>query len=380
VSAALCVGVLSVLGVLFLAWPFTLWFALAVIGIKDRIAVEIFSGTAGLLLCAPALYVGLIFGRFVLRAAPPRTSGRPRVVVFVVLVLIGAWALLTVLYFAREMEVDLAYKLIFGLTCALWLAGIFVLVGSRHLRPRAFLQRPYLLYLRRFSTFADRAVIAVILKHSPADVPVVFLTPTRSGFGDWNPFLVCFAGMKFRHPFRSSPYILRAADADWEPVAKELVEHANLVIVDDSEGSDAIRTELEMIGSADRWARTVIIGDAQAPAAASRPPQAHKKGTRVVYRKSWLRAWPRLVGGLTGLVLVWPLLWFFSSYLVAFLIGQVRAFGYDLEPLMGGYREVIPVALLVLLPYGYFAFFVRPAIDRTFQRQLLTLVREAPTP
>ena len=138
VSAALCVGFLTVLGILFLAWPVTLWFALAVIGIKDPASVEIVTGTAGLLLCAPALYVGLIFGRFALRAMPPRTSGRPRVVLFVVLVSIGASALLAVLYLAREMEVALAYKLIFGLSCSLWLVGLFGLVGSRHLRPRAF--------------------------------------------------------------------------------------------------------------------------------------------------------------------------------------------------------------------------------------------------
>ena len=95
----------------------------------------------------------------------------------------------------------------------------------------------------------------------------------------------------------------------------------------------------------------------------------------MVYGKSWIRALPRLVGGLTGLLLIWPLLWFFSGYLLTFLVARVQAYGYDLEPSIGGYREVIPLALLVLLPYGYLAFFVRPAIDKTFQRQLLTLVQ-----
>jgi hypothetical protein len=203
-SAALCACFVITVGILFLMWPMSAWFGLLLFGIKDRASVEIFSGFMGLLLCAPAPYAGVIPGRFVLRAAPPRISGGRRIGLFVSLAVVGASALLPTLYFAKEMQVDLAYKLLFCLSTGLVLVGLYVLVGSRYRRTRELLGKRYVLFLRRFSTFADRAVMSVIMRASPPGVPVVVLTPTSSRRGDWDPYMVCVAGLKLRHPIRST--------------------------------------------------------------------------------------------------------------------------------------------------------------------------------
>jgi hypothetical protein len=63
----------------------------------------------------------------------------------------------------------------------------------------------------------------MVLKQAASGVPVVFLTPTLSRPGDWEPFLVGFAGLKLLHPWQSMPIILRAPDDDWQQVADELI-------------------------------------------------------------------------------------------------------------------------------------------------------------
>jgi hypothetical protein len=73
----------------------------------------------------------------------------------------------------------------------LWAIAATGLLIRHHYKRRAFLERPFVLFLRRFSTFSDRAVVAVILRQAAYNVPVVFLTPTLSRPGDWDLFL-CF--------------------------------------------------------------------------------------------------------------------------------------------------------------------------------------------
>ena len=96
-----------------------------------------------------------------------------------------------------------------GVSVMIWVFGASGPLLLRHRKPRRLLDRPFVLFLRRFSTFADRAVIAMVLRQAPSGMPVVFLTPTRSQPGDWDPFVVGFAGMKLWHPFRSVPIVLR---------------------------------------------------------------------------------------------------------------------------------------------------------------------------
>jgi hypothetical protein len=185
-----------------------------------------------------------------LRAAPPHLSGKIRIIPLGLLILIASGTALVIADLLPELHIYLSDQLLFVGSTVVWLAGALILVGSRQLRPRAFLDKPFVLYLRRFSTSSDRAVISVVLKASPSGVPVVFLTPTRTRAGDWNPFLIGFAGIRVRNPFRSTPIILRAKDDEWEGAAEELIHHARLIIIDMSEGSGAIQMEIALISKA----------------------------------------------------------------------------------------------------------------------------------
>jgi hypothetical protein len=209
-----------------------------------------------LLVPLAALSSGVPFGRFLIRVLPPRFSGARRTVAFWI---VGALAILVIIWDLRFVMAaltlgssDLLPAIIaLALFCvppAAWLLGATGPLVLRHRHPRAFLDRPYVLFLRRFSTFSDRSILGLVLRQAPAGKPIVFLTSARSQPGDWNPFLVGFAGMKLWHPFRSVPIMLRANDADWQQVAEELIARASTILIDTSEGSGSITTEVELIG------------------------------------------------------------------------------------------------------------------------------------
>src|SRR5262245_6299505 len=207
------------------------------------------------------------------------------------------------------------------LFAALWAIGAVGPLILRNHRPRAFLARPFVLFLRRFSTFADRTVVALILRQAKAGVPVVFLTPTRSKPKDWDPFLVGFAGLKLLRPLGSVPMVLRARDNDWQRGANELVDHAQTILVDTSEESTALRTEAEMINTAKRWTDTVCLRNiAYTPGSGQDPLDAFDNARYIDYSKSWRRALPRLAVSLAIVILTALLIAVFAVSGVSILL------------------------------------------------------------
>jgi hypothetical protein len=245
----------------------------------------------------------------------------------------------------------------------LWASVALGLPVGRHRRRRAFLDQPFVLFLRRFSTFSDRAVIALILRQARYNVPVVFLTPTQSRPEDWDVFLVGFAGLKLLHPLRSAPIVIRARDDAWQAAADELIRRAHTILLDASETSGALRAETEMLDRADRWSDTVCLR----LLVPGKDPVAGFSGVRTIdYTKSWVRAIPRMAIGL--LVVLLGAAFFFpfafaavSAYVSLFLVG------------------VITVAAAA---YYYYSAFVRPTINREAKVALKTVLHavEAPAP
>ena len=229
----------------------------------------------------------------------------------------------------------------------IWMCGSLGPLLLRHRKPQRLLERPFVLFLRRFSTFSDRAVIALVLRQAPSGMPVVFLTPTRSRPGDWDPFVVGFAGLKLWHPFQSTPIVLRARDERWRQIAEELISRARLILLDMSEVSNALQAEVEMITRAGRWSDTVCLRHEASDAG----PDTESSGVSseaqtIVYKKSWVRALPRMLTGL-----------FF-----------VVAVGLALELLVGIFAALAAV-------FFYVSTFVRPAINRKFRTALRTRLR-----
>jgi hypothetical protein len=284
-------------------------------------------------------FPGMVIGRFLLRAIPPRLSGKRRKGV------IGCFALLTILWvvtsffnfqdfnsigpisltpeakeslkkiaegFQLKVFSPAAIQTLLFLMAVFWWLGFGVPVGVRHLNPRYFLKRPFVLLLRRFSKFPDRTVQHALLKYTPAGKPVAFLTPTRSRAGDWNPFGIGFSGIKLWRPIRSMPVILRSTNEDWRRAAQELINYAEIIVLDVSEGSGAIQSEIDMIEAADRWHNGVILekeGKADTNVAEQIAQFSAKGAKVVVYKKSWIRALPRLIFGfLATLLIITPFL------------------------------------------------------------------------
>jgi hypothetical protein len=190
------------------------------------------------------------------------------------------------------------------LLATFWTTGVIGLLMRRSRTMRSFLDRPFVLFLRKFSTFADRAVIASMLKQATHSVPIVFLTPTHSRPRDWDPYLVCFAGLKLLHPWRSAPIVIRERDDAWQRTADELIRRARTILLDTSETTTALREEAEMLDRACRWPSTVCLSLSAHKARPDPAPMRSFGAVRTIgYTKSWLRALPRMVLGVPIVIL-----------------------------------------------------------------------------
>jgi len=323
------------------------------------------------------LALGVSLGRFLLRALPPRFSERARrgwlgtigaitlcaVIVGLLVLGLSVFAILRpdspapILSDPALASVGLSFLLaVFYMSCAIYA------VILRNWKPRAFLDRPFVLFLRRFSTFSDRAMVSLVLREAASGVPVVFLTPEVSRPGDWDPFVVGFAGFKLLHPWRSMPIVLRASDDDWQAAADELMRRSRIILLDTSETSSAMRTEAEMIDHAGRWSDTVSLRLFARDASLDEDPFGGSTGTRLIeYRKSWVRAFPRMAIGLVIVLIACEFVTFPLS-----LIGPIFL------------RFSALILTIAVAFYAYYSVFVRPTIDRKANLALRAVLRAGP--
>jgi hypothetical protein len=312
--------------------------------------------------CLFVLGLGVASGRFLLRAVPPtisnQSSRRRFWPVALYIAFIGVY--ICGVSLGLVMDTDTIppvfmmepKTILVGIPFVIaWTFGVIGLLIHRHHRPRAFLDRPFVLFLRRFSTFSDRAVTALILQQASKTVTVVFLTPTFSQPRDWDPYLVGFAGLKLWRPWRSTPIVVRAQDDSWEGAADELIRRAHTILLDISDTSSALRTEAEMLDRTDRWPDTVCLRLLVPNAGSEKKPVGG--GVRTIdYEKRWVRAVPRMLIGLPVVL---------AGAFIAIPLGQFGLAGL--------------VVLLVACAAYYYSVFVRPSIDRKTRSALRKLFR-----
>lgn len=223
----------------------------------------------------------------------------------------------------------------------------------------AILDRPFVLFLRRFSSFSDRAVVSLVLREAASGVPVVFLTPELSRPGDWDPFVVGFAGFKLLHPWQSIPIVLRASDHDWREAADQLIRRSRTILLDTSETSSAMRAEAEMIDNAGRWSDTVCLRLFARNGSPSNDPFGGSTGARLIeYRKSWVRALPRMAIGFVIVLIVYEVL---AGPLL--FIGSIFM------------RSSALILTATMASYAYYSVFIRPTIDRKTKIALRAVLR-----
>lgn len=284
----------------------------------DSIPEFIGHAVGDLILLPPVIYFGVAFGRFLLRAAPPLLSGRVRfgVLLISLLPILGFTLLLGLILFYiitsgesfpvnRSLLISTAHIATLFL---IWCAACAFSLLRRHLKSVSFLDRPFVLFLRRFSKFSDRAVLNLVLRQTPPGKPIVFLVPARSRAEDWNPFLVGFAGMKFLHPFRSIPIILKSDDSEWIKAVKLLIDRAQIIILDISETSGAIEAEYELISEAACWQKMIFLKNDSAKMAYEFEQNIRPSDSRIIYyRESWIRGIPRMLLGFYVIVISFPI-------------------------------------------------------------------------
>lgn len=203
-------------------------------------------------------------------------------------------------------------------------------------------------------------MINLVLRQTPASKPVVFLVPTRSRVGDWNPFLVGFAGMKLLHPLRSVPLCVKSRNTEWEEAIQNLIRQAQFVVVDISEKSSAIEAELAMIDLAGCWQKTILLEEVSKKTLLERARTSESEVLQIIrYRKSWIRGIPRmLLGYLAMHVTLIPI--------VLIIIQTINTFWIRIACMLLG---------ILFLGWLYVSFFVRPSIDRNSKISLKKLLR-----
>jgi hypothetical protein len=277
------------------------------------------------------------------------------------------------------------YKILQFMSALFWWFGFAIPIFQRHWTPHKSLERPFVLFLRRFSTYADRSVNNALLKVSPAGKPVAFLTATQSRAKDWNPFQVGFSGIKLKRPFRSMPIILRSNNENWKKAALELIRKSEEIVMDLSEGSGAIQTEIDMIDQAGRWSDTIILM-AQEKAEGEEPELikrfAEKGATIINYTKSWWKAIPRLLFGLpaAGLfsapLFLLPILFAMVVNAVLGWIGGPQAESAPLNIMaLGPTLKYFSVVFVLGWFWLFYVFFVHPTFGKKAKQALKKRVR-----
>jgi hypothetical protein len=243
-------------------------------------------------------WAGVPVARYLLRAFPLRPeAGRRWGCALMLLLSVVAGVVAVVYLFAlgysdTDRPADLRPRAIPTLI------GLIIFVSQMALALRVYassrdrLDKPFIVYLRRFRSFSDRVVFQAVLEAAPAGVPVATLVRTSGGPRDLNPWMIGFSGYRFRRPLASVPLPFVTADANWEQHARSMLERAACIVVDGSQDSPAMATEYGLIRNLGLAKKTVVLRDV-----ASTSSPVHFPGAEIVdYRRSWWAAAPRVVG------------------------------------------------------------------------------------
>ena len=150
-------------------------------------------------------YGAVALSRFGMQLLPLRADGKVRLFVVIVLV---SFLMLIIAYSISSGKFHSHGAINDGQS--LMNLGPLLLISIRQVFDKIRLQRPYILFLRRFGSYSDRSLVAAILRAAPRGIPVVFLVGNSVGFRAWDPLLIGFGGFKLVRPFQSSPIVIKA--------------------------------------------------------------------------------------------------------------------------------------------------------------------------
>jgi hypothetical protein len=194
----------------------------------------------------------------------------------------------------------LSWLLVFGLLAGsgseritLFVAVVIVGCGMGRVyyfrrRWQGFPQGRTVLFLRRFGRTADRLVSTAVRRAVPEGASLTFLVGSRQNVASWDPLVVAFDGLRWR----GLPHYLHSTDDEWVRHVREMVLQADAVVLDATDWSDALDTELAVVdgcGASDRLIVLVRHGHPEQPALQTRH--------QLRYRVSWRQAGHRIFWG-----------------------------------------------------------------------------------
>ncbi len=250
-----------------------------------------------------AFYASLPVARFIARIFPVKVNGARRYGLILACVVAGVVLVPTAASPSFRGEFMLLVPYVVLATCTLlWT----ILWQARTTRA---LDVPFILFLRRFSSFSDRSVLAALLRARPSGYRAAFLAPPVEAAGNFSPMVVAFSGTRLWRPLASCPIPLAARNVEWEDDIEDLARAAACVVIDASDRSPAIGREIEIVQRAASAARVLWLADEAVPGAEP-PPGAADQAVR--YRRSWRAAALRIVlelsaVGLAAFLIVGPI-------------------------------------------------------------------------
>jgi hypothetical protein len=124
-----------------------------------------------------------------------------------------------------------------------------------------------------------------------------------------------------------------------------------------------MRAETEMIDQASRWSDTVCLRLEALTTGLHHEPLCGSSAARTIdYRKSWLRALPRIVIGIPTILMAANFIWIPVAFLSPQYIGQTLRVG-------------VLIVAIVSSAIAYFSVFVRPTINREAKVALRSVLR-----
>jgi hypothetical protein len=215
----------------------------------------------------------------------------------------------------------------------------------------------YVLYLRSFLSFSDRAMMALIFSLIAARRRVIVLTAPRSDAASWDPILIAFRGNPLLTLRAKVPLFMTASDADWQVSVKRLIEGASHTIVDVSALTPGVQTELEMLRDTPRSGTVLWL--------------CEKSRVEVLEKVR------RLVG--TSTIPAERVVFYYRSAMAA-LSGISAGFGLSflflfLAPAVADLKSGRMPTSTLFVPY-FVAVFLQPAVDRQARRELRALLSD----
>jgi hypothetical protein len=301
-----------------------------------------------------AIYAGVALARFLLRLWPIQESRGPGIWKWVL------WALAILLlaampyFFVVELNMfsledprkthGVLVALSQVMQICIFLASVWSFYMAASLRHARLKQRPFVLFLRRFSTFADRTVVAEVLKATPSEIPAMFIASPSNRAGNWDPFVWSFSGFRFMHPFRNLPIQLRTSDETWHETVEDMVKKAACIVIDITDVSASIEDEVRLVSTHADPRRVVCVAN-EKNSLLPRPAGFEALAAPILYRPSYWRAIPRIC---------------FTAYLILYLC--IPMFGLSSKDWLG--RDLLDQASALSIASMIALIFLGPAIVR----------------